>query len=369
SGDGEVTLTEAFRYARQQTIRDTARHAREPQHPSFALNLRGRQDVVLAQIAASPSRLSVEQADGPLELVHLGSGLRVLELPPGARRATLAVPPGRYLVRRIGADGVRTHEVVVPRTGATTVREAELELVTTERLAVKGTSSMDLAAATPAKGEWEVTLGAVGSSVGSGFAWQTGTWAESGGSALRVDGRVGLGMRTTWKIGTLAFAWRFGSADGWELVPWAGAPAWSATADGLSWRAGVGLGLRRTWGPTRLLLTGSFEGDRLVALEREWNDLPRPIGRFRGGVGFGFTIARAVDVHLAAGVVHSTRENAPKTSYVLGSAQELGLAAVPLLRVRVRPGVSVDLHASRVLVEHRDVEDGSRVVAAVTTVF
>ena len=61
SQNGEVTLGEAFDYAKEMTIRDTARYGTEPQHPSYAVNLRGRQDLVLAQVSASPSTVEVNQ--------------------------------------------------------------------------------------------------------------------------------------------------------------------------------------------------------------------------------------------------------------------------------------------------------------------
>ena len=66
SGDGTITLQEAFDYARMLTVRDSARLAPTPQHPSFELSLRGRQDVVLAQLASTASALDVDQTQGPL---------------------------------------------------------------------------------------------------------------------------------------------------------------------------------------------------------------------------------------------------------------------------------------------------------------
>ena len=41
--EGAATLGEAFEYARERTIRDTARFAAETQHPSYDVHLRGRQ--------------------------------------------------------------------------------------------------------------------------------------------------------------------------------------------------------------------------------------------------------------------------------------------------------------------------------------
>jgi hypothetical protein len=41
SGEGEITAEEAFRYARELTVRDTALQAPQPQHPSFEMRLHG----------------------------------------------------------------------------------------------------------------------------------------------------------------------------------------------------------------------------------------------------------------------------------------------------------------------------------------
>src|SRR5262249_23639319 len=61
SGDGNVTLQEAFVYARERTVRDSAQMAATTQHPSFDMQLRGRQDIVLAQTKSSRSALQVIQ--------------------------------------------------------------------------------------------------------------------------------------------------------------------------------------------------------------------------------------------------------------------------------------------------------------------
>jgi hypothetical protein len=137
--DGEVTLTEAFEYAKERTIRDTARQGAELQHPSYALNLRGRKDLVLARIALSPSAVDMVQREGPLEVIHLDSGRAVLELPAGQRRVKIAVPPGRYLVRKHDSGGgYRTKELLVANGTASRIDEEELTIVGVDSLAAKG---------------------------------------------------------------------------------------------------------------------------------------------------------------------------------------------------------------------------------------
>ncbi len=136
--DGSITLGEAFAYAKELTVRDTALHTKTPQHPSFQLNLRGKHDLTLVTLAAASSILTVEQTIGPLQLVHIDSGVVVLEVPRGKRRMRLALPPGKYVVRRQSEANVFAREISVVAGVETRLDEEELTLVGTQQLAVKG---------------------------------------------------------------------------------------------------------------------------------------------------------------------------------------------------------------------------------------
>jgi hypothetical protein len=137
NGNNIVTLTEAFEYAKERTIWDTERMTFEIQHPSYAINLRGRHDLVLANIASSPSTLEISEHEGPLQVIHADSGLKVIELAAGERHLRVAVPPGRYLLRRTTPTGNLIKEIVVLAGAKNTVDEDQLTLVGTSRLAVK----------------------------------------------------------------------------------------------------------------------------------------------------------------------------------------------------------------------------------------
>jgi caspase domain-containing protein len=137
NGNNEVTLTEAFEYAKERTIRDTLRQARETQHPSYALNLRGSRDLVLANVNASPTTVEVSEREGPLQLIHADSGLQLLEIPAGHREIRLAVPPGRYVIRRTGPGGNLIKEITVVASVRNRFDEEQLALVGNARLTVK----------------------------------------------------------------------------------------------------------------------------------------------------------------------------------------------------------------------------------------
>ena len=55
NGDGGVTLAEAFAYAARHTTASTASTWAGPQHPTFRIDLGGREDLVLARPASMGS--------------------------------------------------------------------------------------------------------------------------------------------------------------------------------------------------------------------------------------------------------------------------------------------------------------------------
>jgi hypothetical protein len=127
-GDGVVTVGDAFAYAKERTIRDTAAVSTEPQHPSFFMNLRGRADLPLARVDSSPTVVELQEKEGPLQVIHLGTGLVLLEVPAGQRTIKLSVPPGRYLVRRLTEHGTWAGEIGVESGRTVMMREQDLAL-------------------------------------------------------------------------------------------------------------------------------------------------------------------------------------------------------------------------------------------------
>lgn len=185
SGDGQVTLSEAIAYASRLTIRDTAARAPEPQHPSFDLRLRGRQDVVLSAPAQTRTLLTVNQTEGPLELVELSSGVVVLEATPGPQKLVLSVAPGDYLVRRVSADGVKSREVTVKAGEAATIDEGALVVKGEAMLASKGTTRLH---------RWSLG-GSTGATVSDPF--QVGLKIELRGE-VRFLTRLAVRLRAAW---------------------------------------------------------------------------------------------------------------------------------------------------------------------------
>jgi hypothetical protein len=98
SGDGVVTLAEAYQYAFARTLRTTAETTVGPQHPAYDYRLAGRGDLVLTRLLRPSSVLSLPDGFERVLLVSTGREQVLAEL--GVRSARrIAVSPGTYQVR------------------------------------------------------------------------------------------------------------------------------------------------------------------------------------------------------------------------------------------------------------------------------
>ena len=98
NGDGRVTLSEAYQYAYNHTLANTAESAVGEQHATLETNLRGQDDVPLTQPALASSRLRVPSAfEGRVLVQSLPSWSVLAELDKvSGQPVSLALPPGRY---------------------------------------------------------------------------------------------------------------------------------------------------------------------------------------------------------------------------------------------------------------------------------
>jgi Caspase domain len=231
SHDGNVTLQEAFDYARERTVRDSARIAPTPQHPSFDLALRGRQDIVLTSLSAGTSALQISAGRALLEVIHLQSGATVADAPAGQGAVRVALPPGRYLVRAVLDGHVSTKEIEVRAGETATVSEDQLEASGDGKLGAKGPEvQAPLSIWNPPRGtHWLLVLdGGVG-----GDAVPTANVKSAAGtqSASSFTGGYTLWYRITdrlqWSVPWPAFSYRFGTAGSFEVIPYVGLAAGS----------------------------------------------------------------------------------------------------------------------------------------------
>jgi hypothetical protein len=376
NGDGQVTLHEAFDYARALTIRDTAIYTASPQHPSFSIALHGRHDLPLSQLASANALLAVDQRQGPLELIHLDSGVVVLEIPKGERSMRLAVAPGRYLLRRRTPQNTWAHELVVQPGQTEHIDEARLTLVGSPRLAIKSGAPRTLTLTTlPAHGQ-ELTSWL-------GIAHGSPSGAQFGGDGDAEFGLIaprGLTDRLQWLLPTLSFAYRAGEHGHLEWVPWGGLVSvglGGSSIEGFVLEAGPGIGvdLRRWLGARSSLDFGAgavsylrwtskdpseailFPDDAESSMRSARSRWTKPdTWRLSLSAGYTHTLADAVTLHvsiaasqnlLVEGAFADLSESEERSTVLgIGGVQTMGLRPTPLVRVHVRDWFSLNANAA-----------------------
>ncbi len=378
SGDGEVSVTEAFDYARALTVRDTALVPEGPQHPSFQTRLRGRQDLVLTRVGGG-STLLLEQRDGPLELISLPSGARVLELVQGPRAVTLSVPPGRYLVVRratVGGGGA-AREVTVSGGQPARVTEESLLGVGSRALAAKGPGGVLVSqASTVPKHRLELRLGAGVTHSDSLAAMRVPGWFDPylGTStksfeyeyigreqltapATQLSAILGLSDRLQVSLPALAVAYRLGEVGATEWIPWAGALRWQLTTQDFSYQVGAGVDARHWLGLERSLNFGLRTKSGGAVRFGQQQRLSPDTWIAEVVVGYSHTLGERVTLNLcAAAALNVTYQGRlPRSGaaldeqgfgVALGSVLERGLRPLPLVSVQLTDELTVDLYAS-----------------------
>jgi hypothetical protein len=98
SGDGVVTLAEAYQYAFARTLRTTSETTVGPQHPAYDYRLAGRGDLALTRLQQPSAVLELPADFDRLLLVATPREQVLAELGPRSGHR-IALPPGTYRVR------------------------------------------------------------------------------------------------------------------------------------------------------------------------------------------------------------------------------------------------------------------------------
>jgi hypothetical protein len=142
SGDGRVTLQEAYVYAHQRTIDSTFSSAGGAQHPSFNFELRGQGELVLAEPKRAASQLVLEVGSpGDYLIQRLGESVVAGHFYKPSGSVQLALAPGDYRVRVKEPAQLREGLVTVANSGLSYVRESDLSAVRLERASLKGAAT------------------------------------------------------------------------------------------------------------------------------------------------------------------------------------------------------------------------------------
>jgi len=218
--DGKVSLSEAYAYSYRRTV---AGAAGAGQHPAYALELAGTGELVLTEPAGARSALLFPAAASGHYVVSSRPRPDVVaevEKQPG-RPLRLAVPPGRYLVRKRAGASTGLLELELPFGGERQVNEAALQWRRYQEVAMKG-GSLDLkSAAVLALGRWEgAAISGTGAraSAGLGYRHTWGPWWALGTLAGTRAAYRGVGLDIT------ESALGLGASVGYRWMEWALVP-------------------------------------------------------------------------------------------------------------------------------------------------
>lgn len=123
TGDGRVTLNEAYQFAFSETLARTTGTMGGAQHPAYDIKMSGTGDVVMTDVRRQGAGLALDEAlDGRLYVRNAGRHLVAELYKPAGRTMELGLQPGRYTLHleTVGAG----------------LQRAELALVEGERLGI-----------------------------------------------------------------------------------------------------------------------------------------------------------------------------------------------------------------------------------------
>jgi hypothetical protein len=156
SGDGRVTLSEAYAYAYERTVADTSDSAAGAQHPTFSYDLAGNGDLVLTDVITRREGLLIpgEAPPGTYFLVDAKGVVAAEIVKAGGAARRIALAPGHYRVKRRLVDRLRIGEVDVRHGQLVTLAEPLLRDAPFSDDPVKGAIRESLEVA-----HWSIGLG------------------------------------------------------------------------------------------------------------------------------------------------------------------------------------------------------------------
>lgn len=139
SGDGQVTLDEAYAWAYARTVESTFATRGGVQQPRVQVDLSGYGALVITSPVKSSSRLVLEAREAGEWLIaslEPNGAVSLVQKPAGP--ATVALPPGRYAVRMRVDDGYRERTVELGASSTVSVRSEDMSGGELIRVALKG---------------------------------------------------------------------------------------------------------------------------------------------------------------------------------------------------------------------------------------
>jgi hypothetical protein len=304
SGDKQVTLAEAYRYAYDRTVTQTAVTPTGAQHPAYDYRLSGQGELVLASLLKTSATLVLPQGADRALVSDLVRDQVVAEVLPGGA-TELAIAPGSYGIKALrGGESFGGRFTVADGTREV-IRWQDLTPLKAPEVALKGGPSLVAegpSAAASFTGPWlDVSFGgtrgvaqevglvgtlrlSVEPSIGSGFSFALIGSTGSGMSGSDVASETALQARAGYRF--VFSRGPFSLFAGLELGPMmvmqgAGGQKNTGVGGVAAPRAGVRL---HAYGPVWVALEGEV-GIALLPVDGSLQVVPMP------QVGLGLAIA------------------------------------------------------------------------------
>jgi hypothetical protein len=139
TGDGVVTLNEAYAYAFQETLASTEKTQYGPQHPAYDIGLTGSGDLVLTDLRAASAGLTVSEEVAGRLYIRDTRGVLAVEVNklPG-QRVDLGLEPGTYGVVLDNKGARSKTELTIAAGGRTVLTSAGLAPFSADRTVARG---------------------------------------------------------------------------------------------------------------------------------------------------------------------------------------------------------------------------------------
>ena len=139
SGEGRISLTEAYQFAFQETLARTTESEAGAQHPSYHINLSGTGDVVMTDIRETSAGLALgEDLRGRFFIRDADDHLIAELYKPAGRRITLGLEAGEYRIHMSREPKLWTARVALARDELLVLRPEHFQVTDRQAAVVRG---------------------------------------------------------------------------------------------------------------------------------------------------------------------------------------------------------------------------------------
>ena len=182
SGDGRITLNEAYQFASTETLRRTVDTKGGAQHPSYDINLSGTGDVVMTDVRQTSATLVLaEELDGRFFIRNAAHELVVELYKPRGRKVELGVEAGAYEVRIEQTKGSLLAKTQITEGGRVLLEPRQFGMTAVEATRPRGTTGAP-GSAVDGRHRLDVQIG----------MWQTPNVSTVSAGSESIDQSMGL---------------------------------------------------------------------------------------------------------------------------------------------------------------------------------